>query len=83
MIRRFLNARLTRQQFVRSIGRWAAMGALALLAVCILRRREPQAGDDATTSCGYDLSCRQCAEIGRCRHARASAARRAVRKDRS
>jgi len=82
MIRRFLYKKLTRGEFVRSLGRYVALGVLALLAAWILRRRGPRPGGAGRQSCGYDLPCRQCAELPGCRQAKASAARQALRKDR-
>lgn len=81
MIRRFLNRKLTRSELIRSLGRYAILGVLALLAAWMLRRRAPRAAGKGGAACGYDLPCRQCAELPNCRQAKASAARRAVRKD--
>jgi len=83
MIRRFLNRKLTRQELFRSLGRYMALGVLALLAAWMLRRRSTRGASKSATACGYDLPCQQCAELASCRQAKASAARRAARKDRA
>ena len=80
MIRRFLHKKVTRGEFVRSLGRYVALGVLALLAAWMLRRRGPRSSGDGRPSCEYDLPCRQCAELPGCRPARAAAARRALRR---
>lgn len=83
MIRRFLHKKLTRAEFVRSLGRHVAMGVLALLAAWMLWRRGPRTSGDGRQACKYDLPCGQCAELPACRQAPASAARQALRGDRS
>ena len=82
MIRRFLQQKLTRDQFVRSLGRYALLGMLAMLAAWVLSRRGGRGGGSAQ-ACRYDLPCRGCAELPGCEFARAAAARKAIRSGKS
>jgi len=81
MIRRFLQQKLSRGEFVRSIGRYVLLGVLAMIAAWVLRRRGGRGG--LTGQCEYDLSCRQCAELSGCGLARAAATRQAIRSAKS
>ena len=80
MIRRFLKQKLSRGEFVRSIGRYVLLGVLAMLAAWVLRRR---GGAGEAGQCQYDLPCRQCAELPGCGLARAAATRNAIRSGKS
>ena len=80
MIRRFLKQKLTRGEFVRSLGRYVLLGVLAMLATWVLWRRDRRSGSGASAgACQYDLPCRQCGELPGCGLARAAATRRAIR----
>ncbi len=80
MIRRFLKQKLTRGEFVRSLGRYVLLGVLAMLAAWVLSRRGRGASAGA---CPYDLPCRQCGELPGCGLARAAATRKAIRSGKS
>ena len=82
MIRRFLQQKLTRDEFVRSLGRYVLLGVLAMLAARVLWRRDRGSGASAE-ACRYDLACRQCAELPGCGLARAAATRQAIRSGKS
>ena len=80
MIRRFLQQKLRRSEFVRSLGRYVLLGALAMLADRVLwRRGRGGAAGASAEACRYDLACRQCAELPGCGLARAAATRQAIR----
>jgi len=83
MIRRFLQQKLTRGEFVRSIGRYVLLGVLAMLAAWVLGVRHRRGGSASAAACQYDLPCRQCAELPGCGLARAAATRKAIRSDKS
>jgi hypothetical protein len=85
MIRRFLQQKLTRDEFVRSLGRYVLLGVLAMLAAWVLRRRDRGSGSSGASSeaCRHDLACRQCAELPGCGLARAAATRQAIRSGKS
>jgi len=84
MIHRFLQQKLTRSQFVRSLGRYVLLGALAMLAAWVLWRRDRRGAAGATAGqCQYDLPCRRCAELPGCGLARAAATRQAIRSAKS
>jgi hypothetical protein len=87
MIRRFLKQKLTRDEFVRSLGRYVLLGVLAMLAAWVLRGRQRRGGAGAAGAaagdCRYDLPCRRCAELPGCGLARAAATRQAIRSGKS
>ncbi len=84
MIRRFLQQKLTRGEFVRSMGRYVLLGAMAMLAAWVLGVRYRRGGGSASAqACQFDLPCRQCAELPGCGLARAAATRKAIRSGKS
>ena len=84
MIRRFLQQKLGRDEFVRSMGRYVLLGVLAMLAAWVMSRRGSRDGSGASAgACQYDLPCRQCAELPGCGLARAAATRKAIRSAKS
>jgi hypothetical protein len=84
MIRRFLQQKLTRSEFVRSLVRYVLLGVLAMLAAWVLWRRDRRGAAGASAGqCRYDLACRQCAELPGCGLARAAATRQAIRSGKS
>lgn len=82
MMRKFLQQKLTRDEFVRSMGRYVLLGVLAMIAVWVLSRRDRGSGASAG-ACQYDLPCRQCGELPGCGLARAAATRQAIRSGKS
>jgi len=85
-IRRFLQQKLTRGEFVRSLVRYVLLGVLAMLAAWVLWRRGGGAAGATGASagqCRYDLACRQCGELPGCGLARAAATRQAIRSGKS
>jgi len=78
--------RLTRGEFLRSMGRYALLAAIAVVAAMLIRRRRGGAADGAPAGgceTGYDLPCSQCAELSGCGLARAARTREAIRSGKS
>jgi hypothetical protein len=61
-----------RRQWLRSVTRWAVLGAVGGLAAVLIARR-PKRGE--SNECRRDLPCRRCASLARCQLPRGRNAR--------